>query len=168
MLCNQQLRRSRSKSLSPNRATTRDDNDEWVMSSSSSSSDTSGAEEDEEVDVQGGERGEPEGAPSRRSILECDVSAYELIDKYLRRRSDGADELDENVVAQVVVAPVVEKCVELVRTGSLPVLAEAVDAPKPPPRRRRLKKASIKSILKKTSVSSEEGPCAQPIAVSFL
>ena len=88
MLCNQQLRRSRSKSLSPNRATTRDDNDEWVMSSSSSSG-TSGAEEDEEVDVRGGERGEPEGAPSRRSILECDVSAYELIDKYLRRRSDG-------------------------------------------------------------------------------
>lgn len=134
--------------------------------SSSSSSDTSGAEE--EVYVHGGERGEPEGAPSRRSILECDVNAYELIDKYLRRRSDGADELDENVVAEVVVAPLVEKCPELVRTGSLPALAEAVDAPKPPPRRRRLKKASIKSILKKTSVSSEEGPCAQPIEVSFF
>lgn len=136
--------------------------------SSSSSSDTSSAEE-EEVDVQGGERGEPEGAPSRRSILECDVNAYELIDKYLRRRSDGADadELDENVVAEVT-APLVEKCPEMVRTSSLPALAEAIDAPKPPPRRHRLKKASIKSILKKTSVSSEEGPCAQPIAVSFL
>ncbi|XP_059488390.1 uncharacterized protein LOC132204126 [Neocloeon triangulifer] len=143
--------RARSKSFSPTRARLAERlrvADEWV-----STSDTSDAASS------GDERGEPEGAPEpRRSILECDVSAYELIGKYLKHSE--SDELDDNAVAAAQAEPpppTVPAAPELPRTNSLPSLVEKLPTPKPPPRRRRLKKVSIKSILKKTSVSSEEG-----------
>ncbi|CAB3367727.1 Hypothetical predicted protein [Cloeon dipterum] len=150
--------RARSKSLSPIRARLSDRADEWVSTSDTSDEASSGDE-----------RGEPEGAPEpRRSILECDVTAYELIGKYLKHSE--SDELDDNAVVAATAtaaasipsppaeeAPAPPAAPELPRTNSLPSLAEKLPTPKPPPRRRRLKKVSIKSILKKTSVSSEEG-----------
>ncbi|KAF4517663.1 hypothetical protein B566_EDAN004957 [Ephemera danica] len=162
--------RTRSKSVSPSRArlsfppsvparTTSDTHrsrlDEWVacndtppLSSRSNSSDS-------------------DTSTRNKSILECDVSAYELISKYLDPDPYESDNLSDNAILDddskwktpTTIPRIATKKAIIVepiltvddRTISMP------EIPKPPPRlRRRVKKSTIKSILKKTSM--DESP----------